>query len=367
MSKSFNNLFFLKETRLTLNPFVEQLQIAKQKASELVIDLQKIKQEIEWFEGVNINILFSQLNSLKSEIENQTSKNGRIKARILQIMGNIDFVSNSIYTLWNPINWFGATQAEYRAQARSLKDLLEKTKKQLSTSQTRLLDAKNLENVTKVKVEKYSNFNLATKNIEYSDLAMRLSSQKKQIEIIALKKQQIDTAIDPIVSQIRQVDMKITKAVGLKQSAQNFDNKLSSAQNSYDRAIVHQACEKMFGIGSPKKVISNVNQEIHQLERDREKLKTRARNAAKKAARNIQKLIIDGNNLCYQGDRFIGLNILKVLLPKLSESYDITVIFDSSIRRLVQSNDKEIRDLFGQNIKILDFPEYHRRLLASVS
>ena len=337
---------------MTLNPFCEQLESAEQKASELAAGLQKVRQEIEWFEGARLDTLLCQLDELRSEAEDHLGECDRISAEAEQIEQNIQAVSGSINTLWNPKNWFDSQQRGYRAQVAKLKDSLKKTKGRLSKSQGSLRDVLRREKEKTDEVENYRIFDFDAKNNERSNLARQLSEQKEQVQIISNRKQQVDTAIEPIISQIREVDRKKSEAVAAMQRAQMLDNELSDAQNSYDRAMVHRTCEDMFGTGSPRKVISKMEAEVRRLDRDCEKLKARARSVASKATRDVRQLILDGNNLCYEGDRFLGLDALRALVPALSECYDVTVVFDASIRRALQSGDAEVRGVFGGNVKI---------------
>jgi hypothetical protein len=120
----------------------------------------------------------------------------------------------------------------------------------------------------------------------------------------------------------------------------------------YQRAMSHQKCEEIFGTGSPRKVIAKKESEIRRLDRDIEKLEKRAKNIADKTARHIKKLILDGNNLSYQGDVFIGLSALKPLVPILASEYEVVLIFDASIRRALDSDDSDIRDIFGGDIQV---------------
>ncbi len=61
------------------------------------------------------------------------------------------------------------------------------------------------------------------------------------------------------------------------------------------------------------------------------------------AARDIEALIIDGNNCCYEGDDFIGLAALIPMTENLAERYAVTVDFDADIRGLLGLSDSDLR------------------------
>lgn len=66
------------------------------------------------------------------------------------------------------------------------------------------------------------------------------------------------------------------------------------------------------------------------------------------ATRDIRHIVIDGNNLCYEGKRFLKLAALEVLVPLLTHRYKVTLIFDASIRSKLELSSQDIANLFPQ-------------------
>lgn len=56
--------------------------------------------------------------------------------------------------------------------------------------------------------------------------------------------------------------------------------------------------------------------------------------------------------MCYDGDKFIGLNALLPLSTILIRDYKLIIIFDASIRSMLNKNDKKIKEQFNDNIII---------------
>jgi hypothetical protein len=86
------------------------------------------------------------------------------------------------------------------------------------------------------------------------------------------------------------------------------------------------------------------------LERDYKKTKQRVEKIALKAAREIDTIVVDGNNLCYEGRTFIGLAALQALMPYLSEYPKVIVVIDSEIRRMLKSDDFSIQKQLGSSV-----------------
>ena len=337
---------------MILNPFDKQLENAKTKVSELSSRLKAIRTEIDWYEGTELNVLVDSRNKIQRELESQSLNCTRLRGEVQQIETDINELSKYIESLWNPMSWFDSQQRVFRGRVAAKKKSLQTVRKKALIAQGLLEDLEHQMRAKTEEIEKYKGFDFDAKSKDRMILANQLSQQKRKVERISDRKQQVDAALEPIVKQIRNAEKKKSETASVKRQAQRLDEELTKADNSYERAMVHQKCEKKFGTGSPKKVISRKNSEIRRLDRDLEKLLKRAKIVADKAARDIKKLILDGNNLCYQGDTFVGLAALKSLVPILAEDYEVIVVFDSSIRRALGSGDSDVRDVLGGDIQV---------------
>lgn len=132
------------------------------------------------------------------------------------------------------------------------------------------------------------------------------------------------------------------------EQAERFIEELERAPTSRDRAIIHQRCEDELGSSKPSQVIREKNDDLRRAERDIEKLRARVNQIIAAALREVETLVIDGNNLCYQQDRFIGLDALEALVPEIARRYRVILVFDSGIRGLLRLGDAEIRQRFSE-------------------
>lgn len=333
---------------MALNPFDQQLEDAEREAAALAAALEVATAEIEWFEGTSRDELLEQLEELRSEVAAQSAALERMDAKIARAEKVFRTLTASMGTLWNPANWLSARQRAYRTQAQKLGESLRQARQAQSKAKNRLAAARRSECDKTAEIEKYGEFDLSALNVERSDLDRRLTSHRLQVETILSKKLEVDAAIEPIIGQMREIDRQRSEAAANMERARKFERELSSASNSYERAMVHQKCGREFGIDRPGQVISRNENELRRLERSHEKLEARARAVANKVARDVRRLVIDGMNLCYEGDRFIGLDALTVLVPALADRYEVVVVFDASIRGALKMGDADVRDALGE-------------------
>jgi rRNA-processing protein FCF1 len=71
-----------------------------------------------------------------------------------------------------------------------------------------------------------------------------------------------------------------------------------------------------------------------------------------RALRQIGLILIDGNNLCYQEETFIRLAALKPLTSALLDKYPLIVVFDASIRGLMQMGHEMIANEFDRRVQV---------------
>lgn len=337
---------------MNLNPLDEQLKKAMAEASELRASLESIRKDIAWYENTELQALADSRDQLKNKLKAETQKCNRLHKKFQQIQAAINKQSESINSLWNPKNWFDSQQRAHRRQVAAMKKLRATTTKSASTAESQLRDLRNQVLTKTNEIDRYKKFDFDAKNEERTTLEEQLSQQERDIERIVYRKQQLDAALEPIVDQFRDAQEEKAQIASALRKAKVLEKKLSSASNSYDRAMVHKECQEKFGEGSPWKVISKKESEMRCIDRDIEKLRKRAATVVEKAARDIRRLVIDGNNLCYQGDLFIGLAALRALVPVLAEDYDVVLVFDASIRRALGSGDADIRSILGGGIQV---------------
>lgn len=175
---------------------------------------------------------------------------------------------------------------------------------------------------------------------EIRSLTLRLTDLRARHEQVerALKEPRADYI--SLIERLQRLHKNVAEA-------SDFNDRLDRASNGYEKAMIHRECEQRFDIGSPSRVISNLQRDIRPIERDLEKLRARLEDIARKAMRMIEKLVFDGNNLCYQARDFCGLGPLKAAVQRLAGRYQILIVFDASIRGKLRMNDSEIAQLFG--------------------
>ena len=200
----------------------------------------------------------------------------------------------------------------------------------------------------KTEIDKYLNFDEVKVKNDIGNLESEINILQRKVE----RKEKIAIAITPLEVEIKKLESDNMSAYGDISKANFFCSQLDIASNSYERAKIHEECELELNEGNPKKIISQKDKAIRSNEKNIKKLECRIIDIKRKGEMDINEVIIDGNNMCYEGSSFIGLSALKKVIPELQKHYKVTVIFDSVIRKHLNSGDKKIKSEFNNNAYI---------------
>ena len=334
------------------NPHAENYRRLEEIIKNSNLHKDKMNQELNWYDATDIG-------TLKLEIENSLSEIKQIEPRVTAVTEEIAALSAKVKekemhigTILNPLNWFSSEQTELRREREQLKnDIANKEKqKQIELTSINTLNnrIKNLES----NVNKHNNFDRKIITDKLDEITTSISLFQKEFEAVAVQKRDMDLVLGPIIAEMKNLESRKENANNVINQAKYFDSELSRADNSYERAIIHERCERELGEGSPKKIINKQERIIKQIVRDYQKAQKRALEIGYKAARVIDTLIIDGNNMCYESGNFVGLFPLKKVTIELQKRFKVIVIFDSDIRSMLKSDENQIAAQFGDNVTV---------------
>lgn len=334
------------------NPYTKKYNHLKQILENKNIEKKELTNELEWYNTTDISNLHFLLQG-KEDDKNDTQLILTIVEKDMKELAiKLDKVKKQIKTFFNPLNWFDEKQKIYRKTLAELKKELDAKIKNKILRVTFLSKIDETINQYKQEIDKYKHFNIENIRDKIKNLDHEIVTLEKESKHIFNLKINVDMKLENIISQIKDFETNISTAKNQINAAKSFEQDLDSAENSYEKAMIHEKCEKLLGDGSPKKIIREHERILKKLEKDLEKAKKRATEIGEKASREIYKIIIDGNNMCYEGNEFVGLNPLIQATSQLQESYQIIVVFDSAIRSQLKANDETINNKFDKNIKI---------------
>lgn len=337
---SFDHLEPLSRRRSRLGMLSDQINALGRKRQELqraIADHKSCRPEDEETKIDGLENTAKSLSGIIADNEvNKTTLERRLKvlnaAKVFPLM------------VWK---YFTAEQKQLRFEISSLVSDLSLATQRLSMDQVALSKLRTDINAARKRISDYENFDLNASEKRLSTLEQEIDrlkadhvADKAELVRIEAKIRPHTQEIDRLKSELATLNADITRA-------DRFEQDLSSASNSYERAMIHEECEEKFGTGRPKQVINDRRKKVRSLENNIPKLERRIRDELQKLERTIGHLLIDGNNACYEGQSFIGLRAISALLQELGSRYKTTVVFDANIRAMLKTDTQGVERSLG--------------------
>ncbi len=318
-----------------LNPFSKRLDSITDSIGRLVTREEDLVRDLQWYNTTDRKILGEELQEKRAKAESLILSLEKKEAEIAANQRDIDTLSSSLGSPFNPRNWIDNDQRELRRRRRWLKSVDKKRiaewqeieKSQQSTH-------KDIESI-KANIQRYDSFDPECRQGELQALQDQIASKKKKAEQIADQKARIDHALEPLNHELKVLESRRETAELNRCRAKDLVDQLSTARNPYERAKIHEQCEDEFGQDSPRQVAKIYENEAGQLDQELRKVEKRAREIVERTSRKIERTYKEGGSLQVAVDH---LNAARALVsndpPKAV----------GICRLLVEALDKDLQD-----------------------
>lgn len=243
--------------------------------------------------------------------------------------------------------FFSSEQKQLRIAAREVRVELSMARKAIEKTRAALGETIHSHSEAERRLSAHAAFDMADARKQLADAEAEARRIMALREPLAAEIQRMEAKVGVHLAEYRRLKAELATIQSEIRAASGFEDRLSEAASGAERARIHQECEARFGTGKPAQVIRSRAGRRRQIENNIPKIGRRIHEELLKFDRTIKRLVIDGNNLCYEGQAFIGLGALQALIGKIKSRFDIVIVFDASIRRLMKNNDQEIRSLLG--------------------
>ena len=253
-------------------------------------------------------------------------------------------------TQTNPLvfwKFFTAEQKQIRLESNALRKELSAVNERLVNDNQALSKVRSDLSSAQKRISEHKSFNLNYAETQLAAIQPKTRQIASDLAAAKIELERIEEKIRPHSQELERLETELETFNSDIAKADRLDRDLTAAANSYERAMIHQECEEKFGSGSPRHVIIDRRGKIRRLENNIPKLERRIRDELKKLDRTISHLVIDGNNACYEGQSFIGLRGISALLEVLGDRFKVTVVFDASIRAMLQSDNQGIEKVLS--------------------
>lgn len=334
------------------NPYAARYAELKLNMSSIEDKLNNYCKQIKWYDHFDISTASSSLNVCKRQMKLLDKDINGVEATLADMYSHVMSLEKAIPPLYDPRNWFSSERASQKLE-------LDMQKQKLAQLQSQLDKLGHLRQINifqvreqQAELDSFRSFDRLEAEAIVAALNIQIGQLIHEVALLQPKMEHADNQLRaPLAEMSKFEHLKNALEADINQ-AENFERSLTLADNSFERRKIHDACNVKFGESKPSKVIRTKQSELNSLNRNIRKLQDRLLAMSDRFSRVVDTLVIDGNNLCYQHQNFIGLDALQVAAKKLSEDYEVLIVFDAGIRGLLRMNDRDIAAYFGKDIKV---------------
>ena len=333
----------LHQRRSRVNRIAEQLKALQSARQDLEFAIESYRSFVPELEMGKIERLGNTAADLSRKITVQDANRKSLENRLRETQS----AKANPLLFWK---LFTAEQRQLRAVADQLGREISAAVTQLTNDQKALSKARADASTARKRLSEHENFDLDKAESRRSSLELEIERINADHVVASAELARIETKIRP---HTQEYDRLTSEAAALNadiSAANRLDQKLDAAANGYERKLLHDECQAKFGTGKPREVIKDRTGQLRRLENNIPKLERRIRDELQKLHRSIKHLLIDGNNVCYEGQSFIGLRGISALLVSLGDRYKTTVVFDASIRAMLKTDSQGIERTLGPSV-----------------
>lgn len=367
---------------MSVNPLKDQLKALTATVSSLHDRRDAIAADLSWFAGFDQSQAEHSVDERTQTLDQLVDERAALILEQKRQTARTAALVSAAQLGWNPARWFSAARSQAGDALREHRQILDELRKKRAAMSRSISRLEGSLEADRSELAKYRAFDRAAAEAELATIDSDIPLRELEREQLAVRKKEIDRRLkaprkelhavhkerDTLTADVTRLEYRARTLAEEIREAEGIAEQLSRAGSGYDRAMLHKECERRFDDGSPGAVIRARREQVGKIRRELDstrrqlaaversvvKLEKRIEHIGELGARDVRGLVVDGNNLCYEGQEFIGLAAVEALCGRLAHRYVVTVVFDASIRQRLGSVDAVVRrELAGTKVHVV--------------
>ena len=323
---------------------------------------QTLRADLDWFERFELESNHTRLAQVQRETLAAREQLARVEQSIKASRAELNSAKGVAEAGWSPLHWFSSERRVAERQVSTQQERLSQFKNRQVGLVSGLGESQLEELRLSANSQRYRGFD----SLQARATITQLDNEMQRLQGVAEEVRKASAHWEAVAGEVYRNwktthdQLRATERDII--DAECFIIQLDNAQSSFTKRMVHEDCEIRFGAGqrSPDRILKDRQFHQRKLEREEDKRKRRLRDTLRLLENEIRNLVVDGNNLCYLNEaggkrRFIGLVVLKALVPHLAATYGVTLVFDPGIRCQLDMSDNALQAMFPQ-VRVLVMP-----------
>lgn len=316
----------------------------------------QVEAEMVAYRQFDMDEATSKISSLHYELDAKRQSVSRLTEQHQSITRDLATMESQASSPLMVIRYFSKPQVELRKRIAEIKDRASRVHLEIERGESERRSISEAVDSVLKDVSRFSKFDLDGAIASVSEYQRSEGKITADIGRLASEIADIEAKAGAHIKEYERLQREVRQLNVRIAQAEQFDQSLSSASNGYERAKIHEECERQFGDGSPKKILRDAKAQLRTLNNNIPKLEQRIKSTIAKSEMTVRHLIIDGNNACYDGGQFIQLRAVSALVKWVRNSFKTTIVFDASIRRNLRADDADIRRYLGSSASVYVAP-----------
>lgn len=334
-----------------MNPFTTNIEALERERNTTSDELLDWKTKLAWFQGFNLdqeNFNLRHTERLESETQAKLHQAQQAAIGPAAMVKQLELKSGMGF---DPRHWFSSERAVAKRHLVVAQQELVAQQSRIAGMKIEISKAAELRRKIQREIATALTFDPLLAQSAIPALQATLDRIAPNLASLCQRRDDLDEVLREPLESLRAQKDELARLNKRIWRAEVLENDLKNAPNSYARRQIHEKCERELGDGNPGSVLWRARSALRGVEGTISKLQSRIDSFIRFASWDIRHIVIDGNNLCYEGNRFeaqcfIKLAALEALVPILALKYEVTLIFDASIRSMLALSDKNIAAKF---------------------
>jgi len=334
------------------NPYTRQLAEALQKVQQSQSERRHHAEGLSRFQAFDVQTAHASLSQLYRQ-------NDALLREIAALARDIENGSAFIRKLepgaslgFDPRHWFSSERAAAKEKLVAAKASVGTFHTKQSALRSEAAGLKGKMSTLQVSLDRHRAFDSLQAEAAIRTIDHHLELAKAEIESLTSLKRNLDDQLKAPLADLQATQQEEARLLREINRAEILDRRLSNAADGKERASIHQQCGDEFQERSPGKVANSLRSKLAPVQRRIQKQQSGIDLLVARATRMVRSIVIDGNNMCYQNQKIIGLAALEAIVPQLSQRFKTIVVFDSDIRRMLHMRDRDIQARFGSAVEV---------------
>lgn len=321
--------------RLNCNPFASRLEERNDRLNAIDAELYRLRDELDWYREFDMLAAMRKAADAEAAAKQESLAVAGLEAALVATTRDYDQARDAARIGINLLRVFDASRMAAAARRDALVKKVGISRNAVNEATAARDESLERSLAYRSDLERFNGCDprevdaaigrLEAARLEHNAEFSRLTAAFSALEL---------TLVEPLRA-LSEAQRELSALEAKRRRARELVRRFEAADTPRDRATLHEEARRYLGVDSPRAFLRGRGSSVASLERTVAKRQQRVDTEVRRAlvAYDATAIVIDGSNLCHDGQAFVGLEPVKAIVPILANRYDVTVIFDATIER----------------------------------